>query len=105
MSTLGPQWKVYYDDGATFGSEDGAWADAPSEGVLAVVERIGDRTTIHSGHDHYQLEHDGTIVMRDARTLIAAIGRLEMSPVKFGRYTSNTKMERVFRRIREEQGL
>lgn len=99
------RWRLYYDDGRSFGNEDGDWFDAPSEGVLAVIEQIGERTTIHAGHDHYQLEDDGTIVMRDARTLIAAIGLLEMLPVKFGRFTSATKMERTFQRIREEWGL
>jgi hypothetical protein len=94
-------WAIFYDSGRTFTDEDGTWDEAPSEGVLVVVEVIGERTTLHSGHDNYQLEEDGTIVMRDARTLIAAIGRLTMSTVKFGRYTSNTNMERALERARQ----
>lgn len=99
---MASSWRIYYDDAQTFGSEDGAWSDAPVEGVLAVVELVDGRLTVHSGHDYYQLEYDGTIVLRDERTLLHAIGLLEMSPIKFGRYTSTSKMERVFRRIREE---
>jgi hypothetical protein len=96
-------WRIYYDTGATFGDSDGAWSDAPGEGVLAVVELIDGALTVHSGHDYYQIEDD-SIVMRDERTLLAAVGVLDMSPIKFGRYTSAKKMAAVFRRIREEWG-
>jgi hypothetical protein len=94
-------WRIYYDNGQVFGSEDGPWADAPAEGVLAVVESNNGALTIHSGHDFYQFDDD-SIVMRDERTLLHSIGLLEMTPVKFGRYTSSSKMEKVFRRIHEE---
>lgn len=92
-------WRIYYDSGATFGPEDGAWEDAPLEGVLAVVERRGDKRTIHSGGDHYlRCADDGTIVATDdAATILRSLGY-----VKFGRYTSNVKMARLFERIRDE---
>lgn len=96
-------WRIYYDNGQTFGDTDGPWSDAPSEGVLAVVELVDGALTVHSGHDYYQIEGE-SIVMRDERTLLAAVGLLEMSPIKFGRYTSSKKMAAVFRRIREEWG-
>lgn len=95
-------WRIYYDDDRSFGSDQGSWIDAPTEGVLAIVELLDGKLTIHSGHDFYQIE-DESIVMRDERTLLHAIGHIEMSPIKFGRYTSASKMERVFRRIREER--
>jgi hypothetical protein len=94
-------WCIYYDTGATFSDADGAWADAPVEGVLAVVEKIGPAMTIHSGADFYQLDDD-SVVMRDERTILHAVGLLAMSPIKFGRYTSAAKMARTFRRISEE---
>lgn len=94
-------WCIYYDTGATFSDTDGAWADAPVEGVLAVAEKIGTALAIHSGADFYQLD-DESIVMRDERTILHAVGLLEMTPIKFGRYTSATKMAGVFRRIAEE---
>ena len=88
-------WRIYYRGGRTYGPEDGPWDDAPSEGVLLVVERIGERVQFHQGADHYQLEEDGTVVLRDTRTLLAMIGRWPMSTVKFGQYVSHTEMARV----------
>lgn len=95
-------WAIYYRDGRRFTSDDGAWSEAPSEGVLVVVEKVGDRVTIHQGHDHYQLELDGSIVARDARTLLAAIGLVEMSAVKFGWYGAGSVFERTIERARRE---
>jgi hypothetical protein len=88
-------WRIYYRGGRSFGPEDGTWDDAPAEGVLIVVERIGDRVSFHMGADHYQLEPDGTVVLRDTRTLLAMIGRWPMSSVKFGQYVSHTEQARA----------
>ncbi len=30
-------WRLYYDDGSTFDSLDGQWADAPALGVITLV--------------------------------------------------------------------
>lgn len=98
------RWALYYDDLTVWRDDDGPWQDAPVEGVIAAVEAQGERFTVHSGADYYQLEDDGTIVMREASTILHAVGLLEMGPVKFGRYTSNRKMERTFQRIRDEWG-
>lgn len=95
-------WAIYYRNGYRFTSDDGTWDDAPSEGVMVVVEKIGTRVTLHSGADHYQLEDDGTIVMRDARTLLCAIGIVAMSPVKFGWYGAGSVFERCLARARDE---
>jgi hypothetical protein len=96
------RWRIYYRGGRTFSADDGSWDDAPSEGVLLVVECLGDRVEFHQGADHYQLEPDGTVVMRDVRTLLAMIGRWPMSSVKFGQYVSHTEMEGVRRRAHED---
>jgi hypothetical protein len=95
-------WRIYYTNGRAFGSADGTWADAPSEQVLLVVEQRGERVEFHMGADHYQLEDDGTIVLRDTRTLLALIGHRAMSPIKFGVYVSHTEMGRVVERARRE---
>ena len=29
-------WRIYYSDGSTFSNLDGAWADAPADGVVCV---------------------------------------------------------------------
>lgn len=102
MTAVTTAWRLYYDSGRTFGSDDGAWSDAPSEGVLVAVERRGTEVKIHIGADHYQLEEDGTITMRDDRTLLHAIGVVPMSSVKFGRMTSQTKFERAIEAARRD---
>lgn len=100
------RWCVYYDTGQVFGDADGPWGAAPAEGVLAVVERQGDRTTVHAGGDFYRLLEDGTVASTDdAATLLRAVGRVELGPILFGRFASNTKMAAVFRRIRDEWGV
>lgn len=35
-------WRIFYDDGSTFGNEDGGPADAPTHGVIAVVAVLED---------------------------------------------------------------
>jgi hypothetical protein len=94
-------WRIFYDTGASFGSDDGAWDDAPSEGVLVIAEKRGETVSLHMGHDFYQIDDD-SIVTRDERTLLHAIGRIAMSTIKFGRYTSAKKMERAINRARAE---
>ena len=92
-------WRIYYDDGSTYSDEDGPFDAAPIEGVLAVVEKRGERVSIHQGGDYYfRLDEDGTIVSTDdAATLIRRLGW-----VKCGRWTTAAKMERLHERIRTE---
>ena len=48
------RWKIWYDDGSTYASEDGPVADAPSDGVIVIVEKKRDRTvSIHADTDYY----------------------------------------------------
>lgn len=96
------RWRIYYTGDRVFGSEDGSWADAPNEGVLLVAEDRAGVVTLHMGHDHYQLEDDGSIVMRDSRTILAHVGITQMSSIKFGLYTSSSQMERVIQRAQKE---
>lgn len=95
---------IFYDDETTVDSDTCSWDDAPAEGVLAVVEIIGDKRTVKSGGDFYRLCPDGTVVAEeDWRTLLTQVGRKDLEPlstIKFGRYVSNSKMERVMKRVR-----
>ncbi len=98
-------WRIYYDNETTFSSEDGTWSEAPSQGVLAVVEVHGEARTIRSGGDFYRLCSDGTVIAsEDAHAILTLVGNDDVEPlsaIKFGRFTSAGRMERVFRRIRE----
>ena len=91
------RWRIYYDDGTVFSDEDGPFSKAPSDGVLAVVERdeqVG--YVIYYGKDfYYELPDDGTIGMADD---IGPFLRL-LGCVKFGRWTGRTTWAREWDRI------
>ena len=82
-------WLIYYDDGTVFSSADGAFEDAPTDGVLYVLQKRGDIIVTLSGSDWYAMI-DGEIVAPDE------IGPLlrKVGWIKMGRYTS-------FKRFRE----
>ena len=86
-------WRIYYDDGSMFTSEDGAWEQAPTDGVLFVTQKIGDRIVTLTGGDHY-LMIDGEVIRPDDIGLM-----LRKWGVKFGRWTSNKQHEAVGRRV------
>ena len=49
-----PLWRIYYDDGSTFDSDQGEPHEAPSQGFICAVgyDELGDRYIMH-GWDHY----------------------------------------------------
>ena len=90
-------WAIFYDDGSMFSSEDGAWQDAPSDGVLFVLCKKGDVIETVSGSDHYVLLDDETIATTpDLGPLLRKWG------VKFGRWTTHKNMEVVGKRVAQE---
>lgn len=96
-------WRVYYRRGRTFGSEDGSWADAPADGVLAIVETIDERRTVRAGGDYYRLEDDGSVVCHEtADAILHAIGHVPLSAIKFGWCVGPSEMAAVLRRIEQD---
>lgn len=83
------RWRLYYDDGSTYGSEDGPWELAPADGVLFAVEWVDDQKRIYSGHDFY-LNDGGLGYTDDLGPLLRKLG-----VVKFGRWTSHKTLEAV----------
>ncbi len=48
------RWKIFYDNGQSYSNEDGLAEDAPIEGIVAVVEKLANRTVrIYEGRDFY----------------------------------------------------
>jgi len=91
------RWLIFYDDGSRFSSDDGEWKDAPTDGVLFVLEQVGDRIVTHSGSDHYiQLEDGGIVCTEDLGPLLRKWG------VKFGRWTSIKRYEEIGRLVAVE---
>lgn len=91
------KWRIYYDDGRTFDSEDGSWAEAPTDGVQYVLRWINDRVDVLSGADYYFQFEDGTIIkIEDLGPLLRKFG------VKCGRWTGNRNFEAIGRRVAED---
>lgn len=87
-------WRIYYDDGSIFTSEDGAWNDAPLDGVLFVLQKIGDKITTQSGADFYYLIDDMAVATGDIGPLLRSL-----KYIKFGRWTSIKRYEAVGKRV------
>lgn len=91
---MGP-FRIYYDDGQTFTSDDGAFEQAPADGVLFILQQDGGRVVTLSGADYYA-NIDGCIVAS------GELGPLlrKMAPwCKFGRWTSIRRYEEIGRRV------
>lgn len=91
-----PKWIIYYDNGFTYSSLDGEWNDAPTDGVLFVLEFQDGRVVPHSGSDHYVLIDDTVASTMDIGPLLRKWG------VKFGRWTSHKVYEVVAKRVAED---
>lgn len=46
-------WKLWYEDGTTFGSEQGSVNDSPAWGVVAVTQAGVEGRDVLWNHDHY----------------------------------------------------
>lgn len=88
-------WCVYYDDGSTFSSDDGAPEDAPLDGVLGIGQVDDDgRKNRFWGQDFYFWTGDGWAAGNQAdleRWLRGTFPRL-----KYGRWAPNS----IWRRAR-----
>lgn len=94
---MSSKWAIYYDDGRVFSSEDGAWDDAPTDGVLFVLQKVDDRIVTQSGADYYYLIDDTVAATGDLGPYLRSLGT-----VKFGRWTSHKRYEEVARRVAED---
>ncbi len=80
-------WRIWYEDNSSFGSEDGLWDDAPIDRVLFVLETFDDgKKLVHMGADYY--------VMRDAEVIDFSLAHLErhlrdVPGWKFGKWASD----------------
>ncbi len=93
-------WEIYYDDETIVNSSGVSWGDAPSDGVLFVLE-IGPSGSdlIHMGMDYYFVRDD-TIISCDLTALHShMLLGFDSGVVKFGRWAPDDVWQRVYDRI------
>ena len=92
-------WRIYYDDGVVFTSDDGPFEEAPPDGVLFVLQRrVGtDVVNTLSGADYYAMIDGEIIATGSVGELLRTIGW-----IKHGRWTSRGRFEEVSRRVAAE---
>lgn len=94
-------WCIYYSDGSTFSSDDGAWKDAPGWDVQVVLFRdpIVDWAMRHNG-DFFRLDEDGSIVGMDITGMLDwAVNELGL---KAGRMLSRDKFDIVYQQAKRD---
>lgn len=96
-------WRIFYDDNRTFSSDDGAWEEAPADGVICVVvrsEKVGRK--IYQGSDFY-FKIPGSETLAYADDLGPFLRKLGL--VKFGRWTSDALMESTLIKAQNDPDL
>lgn len=91
-------WRLYYDDGSTFSSEDGGPQDAPARGVIAILQPDPDvGHHVVTGFDYYWIR-DGVWFGGDLFGLFDHLITPGWKAVKFGRTTSNAEYRAIVAR-------
>lgn len=97
-------WRIYYDDGSTYSSDDGSPLDAPALGFICAVGRdeLGDRYIMH-GWDHYQWDLDSKQWWgMDLQGLFDRLIQNKVFAYKMGRTVTKTQWQAIMQRAHEE---
>jgi len=95
-------WRIYYDDGGTFSSEEGAPADAPSLGVIliwqAVLNDSHHPAEKHMGLDWYWWRPDLEMWMSgEIHGFLDQAMNLGACHPKFGRVVPGMKYQEILK--------
>ena len=97
------QWKIWYDNGSTFDSEQGAWADAPAWGVVYIAylrpdtddPKLGGRGwSVAQGESFFRITHDGEVVACNIDALMDYAANV-LKVVKVGRMISAAEFRTI----------
>ena len=92
-----PEWRIYYDDGSTFDSDQGSPADAPSLGFICAVgyDEGGSRYIMH-GWDHYTFDQESNQWWgSDTQGLFDRLIRNKGYAYKMGRTVTKTRYQEL----------
>lgn len=94
------KWRIYYDNGSTFSNTDGDFKDAPSDGVLGVVEKDEDvGRCVYWSKEFYFILPDGTLGFSDdLGPFLRGLGI-----IKFGRWTGKKPWAEAIKKMAEDQ--
>lgn len=97
-------WAIYFDDETVAYSDAVSWEDVPVDGVIFVVQRLGDRVAFHSGADYYvRFDDDGSIAATgELGPLLRRRPPIRGDAIKFGRWSSIARYERICKRAAAE---
>lgn len=94
-------WRIYYGDGSTFSSDDGAPEDAPSFGVICVVQPnvLTGRESLHGWDWFYYVPDDGMWWGSDIHGVLdRLLHNLPIRALKQGRCVSNPVFQEIMQR-------
>ncbi len=89
-------WEIFYDDETVVSDLDVTWTNAPSQGVLFVLEYMeNNNKMVHMGMDYYFMR-DGTVISTNLNGLHSHLELgLGAGAIKFGRWCPNDIWQRV----------
>lgn len=99
-----PDWRIYYDDGSTFDSLQGAPDEAPPRGFICAVgyDETGTRY-IMNGWDHYSYDKESSQWWGcDIHGLIDRLCLNRVYAYKLGRTVTKTKWQEIMQAANED---
>jgi hypothetical protein len=98
-------WRVYYDDGSCFTSQEGTPFDAPRRGVQIIVQEKDGGHELVWGRDHFYFEpKSGGWCTSDLFGALDHLMRAERQCLLFGRWLNDDEFRELHRRVREDVG-
>ena len=89
-------WKIWYSDGSTFSSEDGAWEDAPAwDAQVILFQHPEAGWAMRHNSDYFRLAEDGTIVGMDEIGMLDYVANM-LGVVKVGRMLTQVGFDAVY---------
>lgn len=103
-------WRIYYEDGSTFSSDDGSPWDAPRTGVEVIVHPEGNGLSLMSQSDYYYYEPDrasqwGGWGYCDQFGLILHLQRAKQPLILFGAMVSDSQFSEIEKKALADIGL